>query len=144
MIFDTLRFSSKSKPSSMEFFEIPIGLKQIQIICLQRVNTQRWQVEKEPHIIHIKSEDELRQKIGHMRNKSNASVPGALEKKEVGKKPKKRTWVVHQKKILEYLDTDDPETEEQESVETDDFPDLDKMASDFVDTYMNAMQEEDE
>ena len=105
---------------------------------------KRWQVEKEPHIIHIKSEDELRQKIGHMRNKINASVPGALEKKEVGKKPKKRTWVVHHKKILEYFDTDDPETEEQESVETDDFPDLDKMASDFVDTYMNAMQEEDE
>ena len=103
-----------------------------------------WSEAKEPHNIHVKSEDDLRQKIGHLRNKINASAPDALEKKEVGKKPKKRTWVLHHEKILDYFDTDAPEADEQENVEKDDFPDLDKMASDFVDTYMSAMQEEDE
>ena len=103
-----------------------------------------WSEAKEPHNINVKSEDDLRQKIGHLRNKINASAPDALEKKEVGKKPKKRTWVLHHEKILDYFYTDAPEADEQENVEKDDFPDLDKMASDFVDTYMSAMQEEDE
>ena len=95
-----------------------------------------WQADREPHVIHIRSEDNLVQKLGHLRLAVERTVPDALIRKEYKGPPKRRTWILHHAKLLEYFDGGESGSESEDEWEPAPFPDLDEMARAFVHTHL--------
>ena len=93
---------------------------------------KEWQADREPHRVHIRSEDDLVQKLGHLRLAIERNVPGALVRKEYKGPPKRRTWILQNAKLLEYFDGGGSESEAEDEWEAAPFPDLDEMARAFV------------
>ena len=94
---------------------------------------KEWQQSREPHIVHIKGEGDLMQKLGHLKKDIDRSVPEALVRKEHPKTKtteRRRTWILHHEKLLEYFDP--AEAESDVEGETTEWPDLDEMARVFV------------
>ena len=94
---------------------------------------QRWQKDREAHIVHIRSQDELVQKIGHLRKDIERIVGDvALVKKERKQNGRKqRTWILHHQRLSEFFDMateDDSEVGSEATV----FPDIEEMARSFV------------
>jgi hypothetical protein len=115
----------------------------------QRKKDVGWRQQYEPHTVHIKSEDDLGQRMGKLMSSLAHEAPGALSKRR-DRKRGVRVWVLDHAKLREYFEQhedDDSSDEEPASGSGEAFPsdwgDLEAVARDFVRKHLAEASREE-
>ena len=116
----------------------------------QRKKNVGWRQQYEPHTVHIKSEDDLGQRMGKLIGSLAHEAPGALSKRRDKKRDNVRVWVLHHAKLRDYFeqhDHDDSSDEDPASGSGEAFPgdwgNLEAVARDFVRKHLAEASREE-